>query len=194
MINKSTLKARGWTEAIIQQLLGEPDKTRRNPRGRYPICLFEVPRVVAAEASPEFLSRQSAAKLRRERQLAIFKIKFEENLRLIGEMSVQVTSISREELTSRAISEYNSFNADREKGASADSDPEFIERICFNFVRHNLTRYDMAFEKTVRQAYRAELNYELQSRFADAIVEVYDWLSEAADKYLERKLYNLIYE
>lgn len=62
------LKERGWTEAMIRDLLGEPDDTADNPhyKSAAPRRLWRLRKVEAAEAGPEFAARRERA----ERQSA----------------------------------------------------------------------------------------------------------------------------
>lgn len=57
------LKARGWTEAMIRDLLGEPDVLADNPhyKSAAPRRLWLLRRVEAAEAAPEFTERRNRA-------------------------------------------------------------------------------------------------------------------------------------
>src|ERR1700689_2097341 len=62
------LKERGWTEAMIRDLLGDPDLLVDNPHYKSggPMRLWRLQRAEAAEASPEFAARRERA----ERQCA----------------------------------------------------------------------------------------------------------------------------
>ena len=54
------LKERGWTEAMIRDLLGKPDTLRDNPhyKSADPMRLWRLQRVEAVEATPEFAQRR----------------------------------------------------------------------------------------------------------------------------------------
>ena len=55
------LRRRGWTDGLIRRLLGECDRTARNPKFRRaaPMRLYDMRRVEAAEREPEFAGRGS---------------------------------------------------------------------------------------------------------------------------------------
>ncbi len=57
------LTARGWTVAMIRDLLGKPDLTVDNPHYKTaaPMRLWRLQRVEAVEASPEFTQRRERA-------------------------------------------------------------------------------------------------------------------------------------
>ena len=55
-LNKSNLKVRGWTEALIREFLGRADASMANPKYRYaaPQQLFLFDRVKRAEEREDF--------------------------------------------------------------------------------------------------------------------------------------------
>jgi hypothetical protein len=57
------LKERGWTEAMIRDLLGDPDLTVDNPhyKSAAPMRLWRLQRAEAAETLPEFAVRRERA-------------------------------------------------------------------------------------------------------------------------------------
>lgn len=57
------LRERGWTEAMIRDLLGSPDLRVDNPHysSAAPMRLWRLQRVEAIEASPEFAQRRDRA-------------------------------------------------------------------------------------------------------------------------------------
>jgi hypothetical protein len=61
------LKARGWTEAMIRDLLGKPDLEVDNPhyKSAAPMRLWRLQRAEAAEATPEFASHRERAERQR---------------------------------------------------------------------------------------------------------------------------------
>jgi hypothetical protein len=75
------LKERGWTEAMIRDLLGDPDLYVDNPhyKSAAPMRLWRLQRAEAIEASPEFAARrergerQSAAAGKAAEKRKIFK-------------------------------------------------------------------------------------------------------------------------
>jgi hypothetical protein len=63
-IGAAGLKARGWTETMIRDLLGDPDWLADNPhcKSAAPMRLWRVQRAGQAEASPGFAARQEQAR------------------------------------------------------------------------------------------------------------------------------------
>lgn len=62
-IGAVALKERGWTEAMIRDLLGEPDLRVKNPHysSADPMRLWRLQRAEAAEGAPEFAGRKERA-------------------------------------------------------------------------------------------------------------------------------------
>ena len=62
-VGAPVLKERGWTEAMIRDLLGKPDLREDNPHysSAAPMRLWRLQRVQAAEAAPGFAQRKERA-------------------------------------------------------------------------------------------------------------------------------------
>ena len=62
-LSLSKVIRRGWTRAMIDKLLGAPDKTATNPmyKSASPMRLYSAKRVLAAEQTDEFAELKSAA-------------------------------------------------------------------------------------------------------------------------------------
>uniref|UniRef100_UPI003F4925DD hypothetical protein n=1 Tax=Amycolatopsis sp. CA-096443 TaxID=3239919 RepID=UPI003F4925DD len=65
------LRERGWSRAMITELLGPPDETECNPGGRNAprVKLFDWIRVVGTEGTDLFHQRLAQAEVRRAAQL-----------------------------------------------------------------------------------------------------------------------------
>jgi hypothetical protein len=56
---------RGWSQVLIERLLGEPCKTVQHPRWRIPASAWHKDRVMAAERLSEFQSNRRTSNDRR---------------------------------------------------------------------------------------------------------------------------------
>jgi len=67
-LTATQLKARGWTDALIRDLLGAPDQTRVNPHYRSgpPMRLYEVGRIEKVEGSVAWATRAEATQRRKK--------------------------------------------------------------------------------------------------------------------------------
>ena len=63
----SQLLRRGWTQGLIEKLLGNPDQLERNPHHRSgpKMRLYARARVLQAEASPDFRAVQGLREARK---------------------------------------------------------------------------------------------------------------------------------
>ena len=63
----SELLRRGWTQGLIEKLLGKPDQLMTNPHHRSgpKMRLYARARVLQAEASPDFRAMQGVREARR---------------------------------------------------------------------------------------------------------------------------------
>jgi hypothetical protein len=62
-LGTAALKARGWSPGMIDSLLGEPDKLKKNPRysTAAPMRLYLLDRVAVVEQSPAFVAARETA-------------------------------------------------------------------------------------------------------------------------------------
>lgn len=60
--------------------------------------------------------------------------------------------------------------------ASEHSDPEFLERIRVNYLRHNSCRYEHHLEMIAGRVGTKDAYLEIKEKVLDAIAEVYPWL------------------
>ena len=68
LLSTPELRERGWTPAVVRDLLGEPDDTRPNPHSKAaaPMRLWLKERVEATEGTAEFRDRADRARRRAE--------------------------------------------------------------------------------------------------------------------------------
>jgi hypothetical protein len=70
MITLTSVKARGWTDTMVRDFLGEPDGSGPNPRyiGGPPLRLYLVERVEESEADGRWGERRATSEARRQRR------------------------------------------------------------------------------------------------------------------------------
>ena len=100
LITKSTLKKRGWTEALIARFLAEPDKECDNPHYKCdpPMKLYRLKRVGRAEASVRFKALQPIIKGRKAAAAKAVLTKIERLRQYVATVVIVVPERSREEL------------------------------------------------------------------------------------------------
>jgi hypothetical protein len=181
--NQTELKARGWTMTLIRKHLGAADKYASNPKAasRPPMKLFLKSRVELVESTPSFVQAKAAADKRRERSK---RQSAESALALcdrIDAMQIEIPIMPIDELVERACASYNGWHSmDSEfVSASPESDPDFLDRICVNYLRHELTPYEKQMEQTVGEAGAKKARGRIRQKILDAISEAYPELELA---------------
>lgn len=196
---KTDLKDRGWTDSMIRRFLGEPDEWKDNPRypSAAPMRLYFEERVLKAEEADEWIealakarkrsqtARASASKRRAQNEVAARE--------LAASIKIEVEEMLEQRVLRQAIDSYNArqdarwayrHNAPDYEPASPQSDPDFLDRIQVNFLRHECTRYDGDLYEAWRFArgrigangIREHLYHTIKNRTLDAIAEAYPHL------------------
>jgi hypothetical protein len=184
MLTKSDLKARGWTESLIDAVLGEPDQLRKNPHHRSgpPMQLFEHDRVVAKETEPEFVAAQAK---RASRQQAARKGVNTKRRKLTQKIDkITVPQLELEVLLDAAINHFNERQRAKprdypgEQVADRNSDSTFLVRIQVNYLRHRESDYDDVLDGAHGRIGLTGSYARLRLRVLDAIAKQYPHLAE----------------
>jgi hypothetical protein len=160
-LTTTSLRERGWTDAMIREYLGEPDDKRPNPRyrGGAPMKLYLAERAAAAEATPEWAERKALGASRRAAGRAAADRKRAQAEALARQLAASLVARLALPADPRqaAIAAYNARHADDctcpgwyelgfcGKHAEASDPPEFLRRITVSYARHALTGYDRAY-------------------------------------------------
>jgi len=145
MLTQTSVLARpGWSKGVLAQLLGEPD-LRKKVFGRTSLsALYLESRVVAAENSDAHQSLQASLANRKSAAAKAVVTKTNQLLAAVEVMRVDVIVMRLSEVHKLAIASYNAYHEQFGNTASPKSDAAFLNRICVNFIRHELTEYDYA--------------------------------------------------
>jgi len=143
---KSDLKnKRNWTDGFIRDFLGEPDATRPNPRGKYPMKLYLQERVLTAEGTKEFIAKmetRSEVQARRERvsDASAAFVKREISMMVAG-LKVGPFAPEWGDLVTQACSDFNErVRYPHHPLITAGSPPEALERVCVDYLWLNLVK------------------------------------------------------
>ncbi len=183
------LKERGWTPALIDRHLGEPDKTKRNPFSKRnpPMRLWLMTRVEEAETLHGIRPREKSP-ARSAAMKASAQKRAEEMLREIEALPIEVPDLEPEELLKRAVTHYNERRRWDDAPATTGSDPDFLARIQINYLRHAMTDYDTLLdERAGKVGIRMGGHARIFRRVMDAIQARYPHLWQACEtQYLIR--------
>jgi hypothetical protein len=190
MLTMPKLRERGWTPAMVRDLLGDPDELRRNPvyRSAAPMGLWAAARVTAAEAGSAFAQRQATASKRSAASAEVAARKRQELLAKAASVPVRVPLMVRERLIREACASYNEFHAEyADFMATPGSDPEFLDRITVNYLRHELSSYETELAALFGKTGRAEATAVIRRRVYRAIAGAYPELAAECGRQLSRR-------
>lgn len=181
---KRDLLSRGWSKTAIDRILGAPDRTsRRRGGGHY--CHYSADRVVAAEQMHQDWrrsdARSQAGKVAAERRANALEAS-------IAALNIELPKLSGTELLDAAIAAHNAWNSDSNcLGASHSSDPEFLERIQVNYLRHECSRYDVELGRIAGQVGRDRAHETLRDLVYNAISDAYPQLATECWRQQQRR-------
>lgn len=176
------LKERGWTDTLVKQFLKEPDATKPNPfyRKAAPMQLYSPSRVLEAEGQEEWQQAKARAARRSEAGKAVAARKAAVLVERAEQMRITVHRLPTETVIEQAIASYNAHNweiawrhGDAWEPATERSDPDFLERITVNYIRHHLTSYDSHLEQVVGQIGVHQAGKVIRRRIYDEIAKEY---------------------
>lgn len=191
MITKSAILKRGWTEALIAELLGEADEKRVNPHHKSgpPMQLWREARVEASEKSAAFKKFQRDAVPRRDAAKKSLETKAKKLQAYIDGLVVEVPWMDEASLIQKAVKHFND-SPRSERGdfnlADVNSDPAFLQRICVNFLRHAMTDYEERLNEVHGRVGGRDAYVEIKLKVLEAIGEKYPSLSQECDRQMHR--------
>jgi len=191
------LKERGWTDSIIRDYLGAPDLTKPNTtyKSAAPMRLYDLARAEAVEATNDWTDLMEKTARRKASGLKAAATKHAHMSARLAAMVITVPSMPLSDVIVEACDSYNWHQNQklRERryydydDASPSSDPAFLLRITVNFLRHEMSQYDVELAHTygkvgVRMAY-AQINRKVY----DAIAAAYPDLADECVRQVTRK-------
>ena len=192
MLSLRQLKERGWTAAMVRDLLGDPDTKRPNPvyRSGAPMGLWSEARVAAAEADPAFRARKAKAGKRSAASSEVAAHKRADLVALAASLPVEVPHLPRDVLVRRACSSYNAWHEGSlgYEPATPASDPAFLVRIMVNFLRHELSSYEVQLDGLLGKVGRAAAGQVIRGRVYGAIGEAYPYLAGECARQLRDRI------
>ncbi len=181
----ASLKERGWSDTMIKNILGEPDDYMDNPHYKCaaPMRLWTVEHVRKAERRKVF--KEAAAKYAARKDGAAaaarkaVETKREKCLSYARTVTIDIPVMPKDELLTEAIDSYNEWHLwDRRclMLADKDSDPDFLNRITVNYLRHECTEYDEHLRELSGSVGIEEAHDILKGRVNEAICKTYPHL------------------
>ena len=118
---KSTLKERGWTEALIKKFYPIPDKTKPNPyysSAAAPMKLYSLRKVEEIEKTDEFKKKLESAQKRQAAAETAIDTKINHLVDTVDSIEYKIEVLSRDKLLDRAKTHHDSISRkafDRQK-------------------------------------------------------------------------------
>ena len=192
MLTKTDLRARGWTASLIDTFLPTPDLEKRNPRyaSAAPMKLYFLWRIENMERTAQWQQRRAVAKKRSESSSRAAATKAARLLRSLQNMTIVVPILPMNQLVQSACRHYNDMAIDREKPfrAKPTSEKAFLDRICVNYLRHELTDYEEHLEDVFGKVGVNLARSEIRTRVYSAIAELYPALASECETQLQLRL------
>lgn len=194
LLRRSQLQERGWTPAMIRDLLGEPDEHRDNPvyKSQPPMALYSLNRVEAVEATSAFQVRASKGRQRSTVGKRGAAARRKETLAWAE--AVQIRVPLEEAVAEKAVAAYNARKAARARDdwepATLDSGEAFLQRITVNYIRHRLTDYDGLLVAKYGAVGVEEARHLIRRRVYGAIAATYPALADECQRQWAKRLEN----
>lgn len=186
-LTKSALLERtGWTPTLVRRLLGEPDQRKKVLGRTDPLALYAIARIEQTEASADFAQAQEGIAKRKIAAAKAVTTKTEKLMAAIEAMPITVERRSLADVKRQAIDSYNRRSRGDSSASNAD-DPGFLERITVNFIRHELTEYDVALWEVTGKTGIGRAVAEIRRRVYLAIAQAYPALSAECHRQIEAR-------
>lgn len=189
-LSQREVMERGWTKAMITKLLGDPDQLKANPmyKAAAPMRLYSVKRVIKTEGGQEYTTLRAKADKRRDAMRPSIEQRRSDTLAEVKNVHVRIKKLSLEHYQREAVESYNELHDPFDPVDLKDvkeRNPDFLDRITVNHIRHNRTCYD---EKLVEQAGKIGVNAAqeiVRAKVYKAIMDTYPQLTEECQRQLD---------
>jgi len=197
-LTKAGLKARGWTDKMVRELLGEADE--RRPNTRYPhhadMHLYLLSRVEEVERTDAFFELLDQSEKRKEAGAkAGAKAKEARLARTTSQvegLEIVLPNLEADELIRQACQNYNAWaeaqGAERER-ATPERDEWFLNFISVNFLRYSVPGYRELYDGLHKQPGAAEGRRRLDERIYQTIAQTHPHLFVECERQNKRKLF-----
>ncbi|MGW5423349.1 hypothetical protein [Streptomyces sp. NPDC003943] len=174
-VSLAGLRVRGWSDAMVSEMLGQADVQGRDPRrwALAPVRLYLLARVEAVERTPEFAASAEAAGRAAAASLVAADRRRRAVLAAIRAEPIEVPRLPAAELERRAVRHRHLLGARGPGGVTAGA----MVRWQVGYLRHALSRYDTLLDDLYGDTGRAEAERLLRRRVYEAIAVAYPHLA-----------------
>ncbi|MFC8588303.1 hypothetical protein ACFUGD_27660 [Streptomyces sp. NPDC057217] len=179
-VSLAGVRRRGWTDAMVRDLLGTPDVQGRDPRrwSLAPVRLYLLARVETVERTPEFAATSALSRARSSATGAYAERRRAAVLTAIRAEPIEVPRLPGPELERRAVRHRRLLGA-RSPGAPepAGAPAGALVRWQVSYLRHALSRYEVLLDGLYGETGRGEAERLLRRRLYEAIGVAYPSLA-----------------
>lgn len=185
----SDLRDRGWTPAMVRDLLGDPDRTAPNPHYACAaeMKLYRLERVKATEETPAWKERRAATEGRRAAGKAAADTRRNALLRQVETVTITVPKMPVEAVIQNGVASWVSYQVSWGRDADADVSDSMAKRLAVNWLRHEMTSYDQHLADLYRQVGRDAAYLVINRKVCEAISAAYPELANECDRQLVAK-------
>jgi len=111
-------------------------------------------------------------------------------LREVQGSTIEVPSLPRHELINLACGHYNEMAIERDKPfwATPNSQRTFLDRICVNYLRHELSDYEPELHSVYGKVGATAARFEIRRKVYRAIAATYPDLAEECERQIQTRL------
>jgi hypothetical protein len=154
-----------------------------------PMKLYLLARIKRIERRKTWIAWQEASAARKKSAAKAVSTKTDALLQWVDSLEIEVPKMTDEELTARAVENYNALWWETEKRAGANDDQDFLDRIAVNYLRHQLSPYEEHLNEIAGKTGAHEARDRLRSAIYEAIGDAYpDLWSECWDQQEAREV------
>ena len=187
MYTLTQIKQMGFTDSIIKTLNIVPTEIKPNPHNKKNFMkLYSEEYIDTILKSSEFVNLVGKNINRRLGALKSTNTKVEKLMRDIDNLNITIKRIENVELL--ALHQYNEYNITQLRLANVKDDVRFLDRLCVNYIRHELTNYDNSLDFTVGKVGKYKAFNRINEKIYTRIKEVYPQYSEECDRQLKIKI------
>ena len=187
MYTLTQIKQMGFTDSIIKTLNIVPTEIKPNPHNKKNFMkLYSEEYIDTMLKSSEFVNLVGKNINRRLGALKSTNTKVEKLMRDIDNLNITIKRIENVELL--ALHQYNEYNITQLRLANVKDDVRFLDRLCVNYIRHELTNYDNSLDFTVGRVGKYKAFNRINEKIYTRIKEVYHQYSEECDRQLKIKI------
>lgn len=184
-------RRKGWTKSMVNEFLGEPDRTKTNFKYKSapPLKLYSITRITEAELTEKFKKRSEKAQIRSQSMKKSAERRKNELLQKIEDEEIKVPKLYPRHLKRNSLDHYNAHWLSRgcfEKFATGKESKSFLHRINVNYLRHEVSDYEYRLMDVYSKIGAEEARLLIKIKVLEAIGRAYHKLKPECNRQIEQ--------